>query len=123
MKFVRFVLITAGVLLFLLLIAVGLAANSRIQTWAARRALANRPELKASIGLLDVGFDRVRLERVQMTRNGAVLTVPSANIEAPLFLGRTPERPDQTPGRERMDARSHARCTGSCGATRRAASR
>ncbi|MEO6005174.1 MAG: hypothetical protein ABIZ04_19610 [Opitutus sp.] len=85
MKAARVVVLSVGVVLLLLLIAVGLALTSKVQTWAARRALAGHPELHATLGSVSAGFQKVQLRAVRMESNGAVLTLPMLDAELPLL--------------------------------------
>lgn len=85
MKLLRVFLIGAAAILVLLLIAVALAFNSSFQTWAARRALAGQPDLKASIGRVSAGLNRVELQDVRAEIDGAVLTLPALETELPLL--------------------------------------
>lgn len=84
MKAVRVLLVGVGILAVLVLIALGLALNSSVQTWAARKALASQPALHATIGTVDAGFSSVALRDVHLESNGAVLTLPSLQLEMPL---------------------------------------
>lgn len=69
----------------LLLAAAGLAFTSGFQTWAARRVLAGRPGLDVSLGRVTAGLNRVRVEKVRVTRAGAVLILPAAEAELPVL--------------------------------------
>ncbi len=84
MKPVRLLFLGAAALA-LLVVAVGLfALNSRVQTWAARRALAARPELHATLGAVAAGLGQVVLKDMCVESRGAVLTVPSLEADLPL---------------------------------------
>lgn len=76
-KPVRPLLLTAGFCVVALLVAAGLAFNSGVQTWAARRALAGQPQLKAKVGRVAAGFQAVALHDIELEQNGAVITLPS----------------------------------------------
>ncbi len=84
MKLVRVLLICVGVVVVLVLVALGVALNSSVQTWAARRALASQPEVKATVGTVSAGFQRVELRDLHYETRGAVLTLPSVEMEVPL---------------------------------------
>ena len=84
MKPVRLVLICAAALVVLLVAAVLVAFNSRVQTWGARRALASRPELGASLGSLSAGLHRVEVKNLRVVSHGAVLTLPALEADLPL---------------------------------------
>ena len=85
MKLGRVLLIGALVLAVLLLVAVGAAFNSRVQTWAARRALAGQPGLDVTLGGVSAGLNQIQVTDVHAVRNGAVLTLPSAEMDVPLI--------------------------------------
>jgi hypothetical protein len=55
-----------------------------VQTWFARRALADHPGISGSIGSLSAGFGRVDVADLRLERNGAVLTVPALQASVPL---------------------------------------
>ncbi|MBC7365790.1 MAG: hypothetical protein H7343_03085, partial [Undibacterium sp.] len=84
MKPVRILLLSVGAIVVLLGVAVVLAFNSGVQTWAARKALASQPALHASLGSLSAGLGRVELRSVRAEQNGAVLTLPTLTAELPL---------------------------------------
>ena len=69
-----------------------LALNSSVQTWAARRALAERPELNATLGSISVGFQRVEIRALQAESNGAVLTLPSLDAVLPVIAAGLQDR-------------------------------
>ena len=77
----RPLLLTAGFCVVALLVAAGLAFNSGVQTWAARRVLAGQPQLKAKVGRVAAGFQTVALHDIQLEQNGAVITLPSFAAE------------------------------------------
>jgi hypothetical protein len=85
MKFVRPLLLGLGVLAILLAVSVAVAFTSAFQTWAARRALAARPDLTGTVESVSAGLKRVEVRNVRIERNGAVLTLPSATAELPLI--------------------------------------
>ena len=85
MKPVRVLLIGTLVLTTLLLTAAVIALSPGVQTWAARRALAGRPGLDISLGRVSARPGRVRLENVRVVQAGAVLVLPAAEVELPLF--------------------------------------
>ncbi len=87
MKFSRVLLFGTLVLLVILLGAVGVAFNSGFQTWAARRALAAQaqPGLELTFGRVSASLNRVQVTDLRLVRAGVVLTLPSAEVELPLF--------------------------------------
>jgi hypothetical protein len=54
-----------------------LALQSGVQTWAARRALAGQPSLKARVGQVSAGFETVALHDVHFEQDGAQIALPS----------------------------------------------
>jgi hypothetical protein len=54
-----------------------LALQSGVQTWAARRALADQPALKARVGQVSAGFETVALHDLHFEQDGAVIALPS----------------------------------------------
>lgn len=84
MKPPRVVVLSLGILAVLLLLAVGLAFNSSVQTWAARRALASQPQLNATIESVSVGLSSVELRGFRAESDGAVLTLPAMTAELPV---------------------------------------
>ncbi len=85
MKFGRVLLFGTLVLVLVLLVAVGVAFNPGFQTWAARRALADQPGLELTFSRVSAGLNHLQLSDVRLVRDGAVLTLPSAEIELPLL--------------------------------------
>jgi hypothetical protein len=82
-KSVRLLLVAATALIMLVAVLVGLALNSGVQTWAARRALAAQPGLKAEVGQVSAGFQTVELKNLRIERDGAIVTLPSLLAELP----------------------------------------
>jgi hypothetical protein len=64
MKPVRILLLSIGVLVTALSVVVGLAFNSGVQTWAARKAMAAQPGLRGTLGAFSVGLERVELGEI-----------------------------------------------------------
>ncbi len=85
MKPVRLFLFGAAALLVLALLAVAVGLNSSLQTWAARKALAARPSLRAKLGSLAFGFSRVEIGQLRFESHGAVGTLPSLAVELPVL--------------------------------------
>ncbi|MEY2878726.1 MAG: hypothetical protein RLZZ15_1106 [Verrucomicrobiota bacterium] len=80
-KPLRLLLLALGVAVVLVLIAGGLALHSGVQTWAARRALAAQPGMKARLGQLSAGFRTVELADLHFEQDGATITLPSLRAE------------------------------------------
>lgn len=85
MRAFRLPLIVAGAFALLALVAVVVAFNSSFQTWMVRRALAERPQLQATVGAVDAGLKRVRVRDLRYEKDGAVLTVPMLEAELPVI--------------------------------------
>ncbi len=85
MKLLRILLIGLAASCVLLAGAAAVALNSRVQTWAARRILAERPQWRASLGTVAVTPGEVDLTDVQAERSGARLTLPALRAEFPLL--------------------------------------
>lgn len=81
MKYLRFLVIGLACMAVLLVIAVALAFNSGVQTWAAKKFSPASPELTVGIGRVDAGLHQTRVENVRVVQPGLVLTIPSAEIE------------------------------------------
>ncbi len=85
MKFLRILLFALAGLAVLLAIGVGVGLNSGFQTWAARRAVAGQPDMKADIGRVSVGLNRVELTAIRVAQPGMILTLPSATVDVPVI--------------------------------------
>lgn len=92
MKPVRLLLLALGSLAALALVAVVLVFNSGVQTWAARKTLAARPELRASVEAVDAGLGKIELKTVRLEKDGAVLTLPSLSATLPLYAAVASKR-------------------------------
>ena len=92
MKRGRVLLIGGVVLAVLLLVLVGAAFSPAVQTWAARRALAGQTGLEVSLGRVSAGLQRIQLADVRLIRDGAVLTLPAAEIELPVLPAAMSDR-------------------------------
>lgn len=84
MKAFRIFLIGAAVLAGLLVVVFLLALLPSVQTWAARRALAQQPNMRGDIGRVSVGFNQVQVAAFRIERPGMILTVPSATVDVPV---------------------------------------
>lgn len=85
MKFVRVLLIAAVGVSAVLLLAVAVAFSSWFQTWAVRKAIASRPDIHASVGAVSAGWKHVTLGGVWLEQAGAILTLPTVEIDLPLL--------------------------------------
>ncbi len=83
MKFLRFLLITLVAGLAALGIALAVALDSGVQTWAVRRAIENRGMRDGSIGSVAIGFNQTELKNIVLTDRGIVLTIPQLHAEFP----------------------------------------
>lgn len=84
MKPFRLLAIAVGAVVLLLIGAVALAFNSAFQTWVTRKAIASKPDVRASIGSVAAGMQRVTLKDLHFEQSGAVLTLPAIEIDLPL---------------------------------------
>lgn len=92
MKPVRVLLIAGGVLLVVTLAAIAAAFNSGVQTWGARKALAAQPGLKATLGAVSAGLQRVTVTDLRVESGGAVLTLPALEAELPVVTAAVSRR-------------------------------
>ncbi len=81
MKLLRILLVVVIALVVLLIIGVGLALNPGFQTWVARRAVSGQADMKAEIGRVSVGLNRIELTSIRIARPGMILELPSAEID------------------------------------------
>ncbi|MBK9989645.1 MAG: hypothetical protein IPP19_02620 [Verrucomicrobia bacterium] len=84
MKLLRPILWSVAVLAALTLVIIVLAFNTSVQTWAARRALANQADMKAGVGRVSAGLKLIELNDIKIEKPGMVLNLPSLTIEMPL---------------------------------------
>lgn len=80
-KPVRLLLLGTGLLVVALVAALAMAFHSGVQTWAARKALAGQPALKASLGQISAGFQSVELKDLHLEQDGALIGLPSLQAE------------------------------------------
>lgn len=92
MKASRVLAICVGVVFAIALLGVVVALNSSFQTWAARKALAKQPDLKASLESLSAGLKRVEVRDLRVETRGAVLTLPALNAELPVLTAAFKQR-------------------------------
>ncbi|MDB6094750.1 MAG: hypothetical protein JWM32_2312 [Verrucomicrobia bacterium] len=92
MKSGRVLLVFGVVVVALLLLAAVAVFNPSVQTWAAQKALANQSSAEISVGHVSAGLRRVDLQQVRIVRAGAVLTLPSAEIELPVYSAAVSNR-------------------------------
>jgi hypothetical protein len=83
MKFLRFLLITLVAGLAALGIALAVALDAGVQTWVARRAMADGGVRPGSVGSVAMGFSTTELKRLTFSSHGAVLTLPKVQAEFP----------------------------------------
>lgn len=84
MKTLRLVLTFAGAALLGLGVLAGLASSSTLQTWAARRLIARRPELRATVGSVSAGLHHVTILDLRFERGGVRFDLP--DVEADLSI-------------------------------------
>jgi hypothetical protein len=85
MKPARILLISLGVLTVFALVTVGLAFNSGVQTWTAKKILTRQPSVNATLESVAIGLGRAEVKALRVEMNGAVLTVPSLTVELPII--------------------------------------
>lgn len=85
MKLLRILLVVVIALVVLLIIGVGVGLNSGFQTWAARRAVSGQADMKAEIGRVSVGLNRIELTSIRIARPGMILELPSATVDVPVL--------------------------------------
>lgn len=84
MKRFRFLLLAVAAAFGLCAIGLGVLFNSTFQTWAARRAIASQPGVRASLGELSAGMKRVTLKDLRYEHAGAVITLPHVEVDVPV---------------------------------------
>lgn len=85
MKRFRLPLAVAAAMALLLIVAVAVIFSSGFQTWAVRRALASRPGFRGTVGGVSAGWRHVEIKALQWENGGAVLTVPTLEVDVPLL--------------------------------------
>jgi hypothetical protein len=85
MKRIRLPVLVAGALVFVVGLALLVAFSSSFQTWAARRWMAARPGMEVTVGSVSAGLKRVELKNLHYVQSGAVLTIPSLELDVPLI--------------------------------------
>ncbi len=85
MKRLRLLLLGAGAGLLVLLALAIVASSSAFQTWAARRAMAARPELKASVGSVSAGAGRTEIRDLRVEHKGVSIWLPLVELEVPVM--------------------------------------
>ncbi len=80
----RLLLLATAALVVLLAVVTAVGLTPMFQTWAARRYIAAQPDLKAQVGEVSASWSRVDLKNLRYEQNGAVLTVPTVEIDVPV---------------------------------------
>ena len=80
----RKILILAVIAVGAVLVVVGLALTSPVQTWAIRKVAASRPEVTLSLERVSLGWRQIEVKATRVDYEGAVLTLP--HLEAELAL-------------------------------------
>jgi len=84
-KVLRVLLVCAGVALLLVAVAVVLAFQSPVQTWAARKAVASAPPgVEISIGRVSAGLNKTEVSGIRVRQPGLAFDLPSATVEVSL---------------------------------------
>ncbi len=84
MKRFRLLVLAVVTVAGLLAIALVVVFDTSFQTWAARRAIASQPGVRASLGELSAGMKRVTLKDLRYEHAGAVLTLPQVEADVPV---------------------------------------
>ncbi len=84
MKPFRLLVIGLAAVLAVLAMALAVVFSSSFQTWAVRRAVAEKTGGRISVELVSVGLRQTRLTGLRLEQDGAVLSVPSLEVELPL---------------------------------------
>lgn len=84
-KRLRLFLLAAGAGLLVLLALVIVASTSAFQTWAARRAIAARPEMKATVGSVSAGMGRTEIHDLRVEHKGVSILLPLVELEMPVM--------------------------------------
>ncbi|MEO6245574.1 MAG: hypothetical protein ABIQ12_09065 [Opitutaceae bacterium] len=77
-------LATAGLLL-VMVVLLAVALTPAFQTWAVRRWLAARPNVRFQVGEVAAGWSRVEAKNLRYEQGGAVLTVPAVEMALPVI--------------------------------------
>ncbi len=85
MKPVRLFIIVIAALAAVIALGAVLALNASFQTWAVRRVLAGRPALGVTLASVSAGPGRVEVKNLRVESHGAVLTIPTLEVELPLI--------------------------------------
>ena len=85
MKLSRIIVLGTAIVGVLVFAAGVIVFTPGFQTWAARRALASRPDWDVTFTRVSAGLGRVRLEDVRVVRSGAVLTLPAVDVDLPVI--------------------------------------
>ncbi len=85
MKRLRLLLVAAGAGLLLLLALACVALSPSFQTWAARRALAGRPEVKATLGSVSAGMRTIEIRDARVELKGGILALPLVEMDVPVM--------------------------------------
>jgi len=92
MKRFRLLLLAVAAALGLCAIALGVLFNATFQTWAARRAIAAQPGVRASLGELSAGMKRVTLKDLRYEHAGAVIRLPNVEVDVPVVTAAMNQR-------------------------------
>jgi hypothetical protein len=84
LKVLRILLTVVALVLGLAVLLVLVAIAPAVQTWAAQRELAGRPDMTGSLGSLSVGFGEVNIEDLHIESRGLVLTLPKLQAKLPI---------------------------------------
>src|ERR1043166_6510821 len=83
-RIVRFLFICLSLIAVAAILLVAAAFSPWVQTWVVEKLLARQPGIQASVGSVSVGLGAVNVSNLRLSYEGAVLTVPSADIALPV---------------------------------------
>ena len=85
MKLVRFLLLAAATVVVVALAGILVAFNSSFQTWAARKALAARPDIHVTLRAVEAGWHHLEVKDIRFEQAGMLLTLPLLELDLPLL--------------------------------------
>ena len=80
-KKLKITAIVLGSLCVLAIVAVVLALNSGVQTWAVRKAAAGQPGTKVEVSRVSAGFSAAEVNDFQFEQDGMVVTAKGVNAK------------------------------------------
>ncbi|MDP3073148.1 MAG: hypothetical protein Q8N18_22835 [Opitutaceae bacterium] len=81
MKKIKITALVLGSLCALVVIAVVLALNSAVQTWAVRKAVAGQPGTKVEVSRVSAGFSAAEVNDFQFEQDGMIVTAKGVSAK------------------------------------------